>query len=230
LPKIFKEEIFHMLVLVRIAVLLLAYLIGSIPFGLIIVRISTGKDIRDIESGRTGGTNAMRAAGFWAGLATGILDVFKGYAAVYISHLLVPGNHVWLEVLAPICAIIGHNYSIFLLERNESGWLRFRGGAGGATCLGGSVGLWFPSLFIILPICGLIYYFVGYASVTTLSIALLSTLIFTIRAWLGLNPWQYAIYGLLAFVALAWALRPNIQRLISGNERIVGLRAKKRKD
>jgi acyl phosphate:glycerol-3-phosphate acyltransferase len=218
-----------MQVLARIAILFLAYLIGSIPFGLIIVRLSTGKDIRSIESGRTGGTNAMRAAGFWAGLATGIFDVIKGYAAVYISHLLIPGNHLWLEVLAPFCAIIGHNYSIFLLERNENGWLRFRGGAGGATCLGGSVGLWFPSLFIILPICGLIYYFVGYASVTTLSIALLSTLIFTIRALLGLNPWQYAIYGILAFVALAWALRPNIQRLISGNERIVGLRAKKRK-
>ena len=219
-----------MLVLARIAVLFLAYLIGSIPFGLIIVRLSTGKDIRSIESGRTGGTNAMRAAGFWAGLGTGILDVVKGYVAVYISHLLIPGNHVWMEVLAPFCAIIGHNYSIFLLERNENGWLRFRGGAGGATCLGGSVGLWFPSLFIVLPIAGLIYYFVGYASVTTLSIALLSTLIFTIRAWLGLNPWQYAIYGILAFIALAWALRPNIQRLISGNERIVGLRAKKRKD
>jgi glycerol-3-phosphate acyltransferase PlsY len=218
-----------MLVLARIAVLFLAYLIGSIPFGLIIVRLSTGKDIRSIESGRTGGTNAMRAAGFWAGLVTGILDVVKGYVAVYISHLLIPGNHVWMEVLAPFCAIIGHNYSIFLLERNESGWLRFRGGAGGATCLGGSVGLWFPSLFIILPIAGLIYYFVGYASVTTLSIALLSTLIFTIRAWLGLNPWQYAVYGVLAFVALAWALRPNIQRLISGNERIIGFRAKKRK-
>ncbi len=219
-----------MLVLARIAVLFLAYLIGSIPFGLIIVRLSTGKDIRSIESGRTGGTNAMRAAGFWAGLGTGILDVVKGYVAVYISHLLIPGNHVWMEVLAPFCAIIGHNYSIFLLERNENGWLRFRGGAGGATCLGGSVGLWFPSLFIVLPIAGLIYYFVGYASVTTLSIALLSTLIFTIRAWLGLNPWQYAVYGILAFIALAWALRPNIQRLISGNERIVGLRAKKRKD
>ena len=219
-----------MLVLARFAVLFLAYLIGSIPFGLIIVRLSTGKDIRSIESGRTGGTNAMRAAGFWAGLGTGILDVVKGYVAVYISHILIPGNHVWMEVLAPFCAIIGHNYSIFLLERNENGWLRFRGGAGGATCLGGSVGLWFPSLFIVLPIAGLIYYFVGYASVTTLSIALLSTLIFTIRAWLGLNPWQYAVYGILAFIALAWALRPNIQRLISGNERIVGLRAKKRKE
>jgi glycerol-3-phosphate acyltransferase PlsY len=209
--------------------LILAYIIGSIPSGLIIVKLSTGKDIRMVESGRTGGTNAMRAAGVWAGLATAILDVFKGYCAVLISHTLVPGMHIWLEVIAPFLAIIGHNYSVFLIERNESGWLRFRGGAGGATCLGGSVGLWFPSLFIILPVCGLIYYFGGYASVTTLSIGLVSTVIFAIRAWMGLGPWQYAVYGLLSFVALAWALRPNIQRLKDGTERIVGLRARKRK-
>jgi glycerol-3-phosphate acyltransferase PlsY len=211
----------------HLAILFLAYVLGSIPFGLIIVRLSTGKDIRIIESGRTGGTNVMRAAGVWAGVATGVLDVVKGYLAVYLSHLLLPGDHIWLEVLSPFFAIIGHNYSIFLIERDQNGWLRFRGGAGGATCLGGSVGLWFPSLFIITPIAGLIYYFIGYASVTTLSIALLSTLVFAIRYWLGLNPWQYALYGLLAYSAVAWALRPNIQRLIEGNERVIGLRAKK---
>ncbi|NJD60427.1 MAG: hypothetical protein C3F13_08165 [Anaerolineales bacterium] len=209
--------------------LLLAYIIGSIPSGLIIVKLSTGKDIRSVESGRTGGTNAMRAAGIWAGLATAILDVLKGVSAVFVSHLLVPGVHVWLEVLAPFLAIIGHNYSVFLIERKETGWLRFRGGAGGATCLGGSIGLWFPSVLIILPVCGLIYYFGGYASVTTLSVALLSTLIFAYRAWMGFGPWQYAVYGLLSFCALALALRPNIQRLINGTERVVGLRAKKRR-
>jgi glycerol-3-phosphate acyltransferase PlsY len=214
-------------ILARIGVLLLAYLIGSIPFGLILVKLSTGKDIRSVESGRTGGTNAMRAAGIWAGIATAIFDAFKGIAAVFMSRVLIPGNHVWLEVLAPILSIIGHNYSVFLIERNKNGWIRFRGGAGGATCLGGSIGLWFPSLFIILPLAGSIYYFVGYASVTTMSVALLSTLIFAFRAWLGLGPWQYAAYGLLAFVALAWSLRPNIKRLFAGTERVVGLRAKK---
>ena len=216
-----------MIILSSIGVLLLAYFIGSIPFGLIIVKLSTGKDLRSVESGRTGGTNAMRAAGVWAGVATAIFDVFKGIGAVFISHVLIPGNHVWLEVLAPFFSIIGHNYSVFLIERNESGWLRFRGGAGGATCLGGSIGLWFPSLFIILPLSGLIYYFVGYASITTLSIAIFSTLIFAVRALLGHSPWQYAVYGLLAFMALAWALRPNIKRLFDGTERVVGLRARK---
>ncbi len=217
------------MLITRIVVLFLAYLLGSIPFGLIIVKIFTGKDIRVVESGRTGGTNAMRAAGIWAGLATAILDILKGISAVSIGRLLVPGPHLWLDVLAPFVAILGHNYSVFLIERNENGWLRFRGGAGGSTCLGGSIGLWPPSVLIIIPLGGLIYYFGGYASVTTLSLALLSTLVFAYRASIGVGPWQYAVYGILAFLALAWALRPNIKRLMEGTERVVGLKAKKHK-
>lgn len=218
-----------MVVFSFIGVLFLAYLLGSIPFGLIIVRLSTGKDIRTVESGRTGGTNAMRAAGIWAGLTTAVLDVLKGTSAVFFSHLLIPGSHIWLDVLAPFLSIIGHNYSIFLVERGENGKLHFRGGAGGAPCLGGSIGLWLPSLFFIAPLGALIYYFGGYASITTISVAFISTLVFAYRAWLGLNPWQYAIYGVLALIALAWSLRPNFKRLIAGKERLVGLRAKLRK-
>ncbi|HSB65546.1 MAG TPA: glycerol-3-phosphate acyltransferase [Anaerolineales bacterium] len=218
-----------MVTLSSIGVLLLAYLLGSIPFGLIIVKLTTGKNILRVESGRTGGTNAMRAAGLWAGIATAVLDVLKGVGAVFFTHLLVAGSHVWIDILAPFLSIIGHNYSAFLIERGPNGRLRFRGGAGGAPCLGGAIGLWLPSLFVIVPLGGLIYYFGGYASITTMSVALLSTVVFAYRAWLGLNPWQYAIYGLLAFIALAWSLKPNIYRLIAGNERVVGLRAKLRK-
>ncbi len=218
-----------MVTLSIIGVLLLAYLLGSIPFGVIIVKLSTGKDVRKVESGRTGGTNAMRAAGVWAGLATALLDVLKGVGAVFFAHLVVAGSHVWIDVLAPFLSIIGHNYSAFLIERGPGGRLRFRGGAGGAPCLGGSIGLWLPSLFFIVPVGALIYYFGGYASITTMSVALLSTIVFAYRAWLGLNPWQYAIYGLLAFIALAWSLKPNIKRLLAGNERLVGLRARLQK-
>ncbi len=215
-----------MVTLTSIGVLVLAYLIGSIPFGVIIVKVFSGKDVRQVESGRTGGTNAMRAAGIWAGLATALLDVSKGLGAVLFTHILVAGSHVWLDVLAPFLSIIGHNYSAFLIERGKDGRLHFRGGAGGAPCLGGAIGLWLPILFVIAPFGAAIYYFGGYASLTTISIALLSTIVFAYRAWLGLNPWQYAIYGLLAFIALAWSLKPNIKRLLEGNERVVGLRAK----
>ena len=216
-------------VLIGFGVILLAYLVGSIPFGLIIVKLSTGRDLRSIESGRTGGTNAMRAAGAWAGLVTGIFDVVKGALAVWLTKWLISGAHVWLPILAPVAAIIGHNYSVFLRERNEKGRWRLRGGAGGAPCLGGSIGLWAPSALFIIPLGLAVWYFVGYASLTTLSIALTSVFVFAVRAWFigsPAAPWEYVIYGVLSLMALAYALRPNISRLIRGNERLVGLRAR----
>lgn len=211
--------------LASVLVLASSYLIGSIPFGLLLVRLKSGKDVRHIESGRTGGTNAFRAAGFSIGLLTAIMDMLKGMTVVYITRWIL-GESAWIEILAPVIAIIGHNYSIYLLERDESGKIRLRGGAGGATCLGGSAGLWFPSLLIILPLGGLILYLIGYASVATISVAIISTIIFSIRGWLGFSPWEYALYGVMAFVVLCWTLRPNIQRLMDGTERMVGLRVR----
>ena len=90
-----------MQIVISIGVILLAYVIGSIPFGWLIVKLKTGQDIRVIESGRTGGTNAMRAAGFWAGLLTAIMDILKGATAVWIAKALLPEAHL-LHVLAPI--------------------------------------------------------------------------------------------------------------------------------
>ena len=217
-----------MVLLAGVITLLLAYLAGSIPFGVLFVRIISGKDIRTVESGRTGGTNAFRAAGVWAGIFTAIMDTAKGFATVYLARFIVPGN-LWIEILAPLAAIIGHNYSIFLMERTEKGY-RLRGGAGGAPCVGGSIGFWPPSLLIILPIAILIIYFVGYASLVTMSMGLITMIIFAVRAYLGLSPWQYALYGLLAEVILLWSLRPNIKRLLTGNERVVGYRARHHKN
>lgn len=215
-------------ILTSLGLLLAAYLIGSIPFGLINVKVATGRDIRKIESGRTGGTNAMRAGGFWVGLATAILDIGKSLLTVIMARWLMPDS-VWLHILAPVAAILGHNYSIFLIERTTHGRIHIRGGAGGAPCAGGSVGLWGPSIFILIPVAALILYFVGYASVATLSIAVISALIFGYRASVGAGPWEYALYGIISFILLAWALKPNIQRLLSGTERLVGYRARKKK-
>ncbi|OQY35136.1 MAG: hypothetical protein B6I38_01690 [Anaerolineaceae bacterium 4572_5.1] len=210
-----------------IGVTLLSYLIGSIPFGLFIVKLRTGKDVRLVESGRTGGTNVMRAAGFWAGFLTAILDILKGASVVWIARSV--GAGVWVEVFAPLAAIAGHNYSIFLPERTEEGYLRLRGGAGGATSVGGALGLWAPSILIIFPAGLFVFFAVGYASITTMSVALIAMVIFAVRAWLVGSPWQYIIYGLLAEVLLVWALRPNIKRLLAGNERLHGWRAKTNK-
>jgi glycerol-3-phosphate acyltransferase PlsY len=215
-------------ILIFAGILVFSYLIGSIPFGLILVRWIKGEDIRKIQSGRTGGTNAMRAAGFWVGLVTSLLDILKGASSVWIAAALLPDN-VWLKVAAPLAAIIGHNYSIFLVERDQNGKIRLGGGAGGATCAGGSVGLWAWSFFIIFPIGFLVLFGIGYASVATLSVALISSVIFAVLAALKLTPWEFVVYGLLAELLLIWALRPNIRRLLEGKERLVGWRAKRLK-
>jgi glycerol-3-phosphate acyltransferase PlsY len=209
----------------------LSYLLGSVPFGLLIVRLSTGKDIRQVESGRTGGTNALRAAGFWAGFFTAILDFFKACVPAWVAISLFPDNP-WVHVLAPVAAVLGHNYSIFLLERNEKGQPRLRGGAGGAPSGGGAMGLWFPSILIILPVGLAILYFVGYASVATMSVGIMAMVIFAVRAWQGVSPWQYIFYGVLIELLVIIALRPNIRRLLNGTERVVGFRAqlKRRKE
>ena len=206
-----------------ILVILLGYLIGSIPIGFLMVKMRTGKDVRDVQSGRTGGTNVMRAAGFWPGFGTGMLDILKAAITVWIARAF--GVGVWAEVLAPIAAIIGHNYSIFLLKKKD-GKIHFGGGAGGAVSAGGAVGLWFPAFFIIFPVGFLVFFGIGYASVTTMSVPVIAIVIFSVRAWLGLSPWEYVLYGVLAELLLIWALRPNIKRLLAGEERLHGWRKK----
>ena len=214
-----------MLILRDLGILLAAYILGSIPFGLMIVRWRTGKDLRSVESGRTGGTNAMRAAGFPIGLLTVFLDGLKGAGAVWMASAM--GADAWITMLAPIAAVIGHNYSIFLIERRE-GRIHLGGGAGGATVVGGAFGLWPPSLLIIFSLGFLVWFGIGYASVATMSVAFFAIIVFLVRAMMGLSPWAYVLYGVLAEILLVWALRPNIKRLREGTERLHGWRAKRK--
>jgi glycerol-3-phosphate acyltransferase PlsY len=218
-----------------IGIILLAYLFGSIPFGLLVVKLKTGKDIREVESGRTGGTNAMRAAGFWAGFTTAMLDILKGAGAVWLTTWLTPDSH-WAHVIAPLAAIIGHNYSIFLPVRDENGkWIGLSGGAGGAPSVGGAMGLWPGSILIILPLGALTFFTIGIASITTMAVALFAIVIFAVRALFFDGQWMDVWYGVGAEILLMWALRPNLKKLFEGNERIVKyslngwLRARKEK-
>ncbi len=212
----------------QILLIILSYLIGSTPFGFLIVKLRTGKDVREIASGRTGGTNAMRAGGVGVGLTTAFLDIGKGYVAVMLARYFFDGQPYleWIEVFSAVAVIVGHNASIFLIRRDEDGKLKVYGGAGASTALGGATALWPPAFFILFIGGVLVFYFVGYASATTLSIGGMSILIFTYR-WLALGePWQYVIFGLMSLGLLVFALRPNIRRLIDGTERLLGFRAK----
>ncbi|GAB4485226.1 MAG: glycerol-3-phosphate 1-O-acyltransferase PlsY [Anaerolineales bacterium] len=214
-----------MQLLIDSGLVLLGYLLGSIPFGLLLVKLKTGKDIRTVESGRTGGTNAFRAAGFGTGLLTALLDIFKGTLATWIALAVSPSSH-WVHILAPLAAILGHNYSIYLPDFDENGrFVRLRGGAGGAPALGGAIGLWWPSVLVILPLGALVFFTLGYASVTTLSVGLFATLVFLVRV-LTAAPgasWTDVIYGVMTLLLLVWALRPNIKKLMNGTERVVNI-------
>jgi len=211
-----------MQIVLDLVAVVLAYVIGSIPFGLVIVKLKTGKDIREVESGRTGGTNALRAAGFWAGIGTALLDILKGAVAVWLARWISPQQD-WLHVIAPLAAILGHNYSIFLAERDANGKFRLRGGAGGAPSVGGAWGLYPSSLLIILPLGMLVFFTIGIASVTTMAVALFAIIVFAVYAAQGVLPWWYVLYGVGAELLLIWALRPNIKKLLAGQERVVGI-------
>jgi acyl phosphate:glycerol-3-phosphate acyltransferase len=206
---------------IDLVVIFLAYVFGSIPFGLLIVKLKTGKDIREVESGRTGGTNAMRAAGFWAGFATAMLDILKGAGAVWVAKWITP-DASWVHVVTPLAAILGHNYSIFLPERDANGkFVALRGGAGGAPSVGGAMGLYASSILIILPLGMLTFFTIGIASVTTMAVALFAIILFAILAAQGVLPWAYVWYGVGAELLLMWALRPNLKKLFAGQERVV---------
>lgn len=213
-----------MQILIDVFVVIVGYLLGSIPFGFLIVKLSTGKDIRTVESGRTGGTNAARAAGLWAGFLTAFLDILKGAVAVWVAKIFTANgltSHTIIHVLAPIAAILGHNYSLFMMERDEQGKMKFRGGAGGAPALGGAMGLWLPMFPIAFLTGAAIWFTLGIASVTTMAIGVVVIIIFAIRAALELQPSIDILYGVVAEILLIWALRPNIQKLLAGNERVI---------
>ena len=193
-------------------VILVAYLMGSIPMGLMLVRATTGKDIREIGSGRTGGTNVLRAAGSRIALVVVLFDVAKGLLPVLLARTVVGSPLV--EALAGLFAVVGHNYSIFI---------NFRGGAGTMTTIGGAIGLWPWSGVIVIAVGALIVKATRQASVGSIVVALLIPAVFALRAWTIDAPWAYLIHGLGTAAVTLWSLRPNIKRLLEGKERSVSL-------
>jgi acyl phosphate:glycerol-3-phosphate acyltransferase len=224
-----------MAIILILVCVILGYFFGSFPSGLVVVRVATGKDVREVGSGRTGGTNAFRAAGAAAGILTGVLDGFKGAIAVWVATFItggnpftgLPGNH-YAEVFAGLAAVLGHIYSIFLVQRDEQGKLHFKGGAGGGPSVGAAAGLWIWSLAFIVPVGLFAFFVIGYASITTLSFGLVALIIFIVRYALGYGPWEHILYGVLVLALQIWALRPNFPRLRDGTERAHSGWAKRR--
>ena len=202
----------------------IGYLIGSIPMGYLVIKIVKGQDIRTYGSGRTGGTNALRAGGPIAGALTSLGDALKGYAAVMLARVIVGPAELattvgtLAAVVAGLGAVIGHNWSLYL---------SFKGGAGTAPNIGAAIAFWPMAGLYLAPMVPLGLYLIGYASVTSLIIAAMVLVTFVVRAALQADPnWWYVAYAVGATAVVVWALRPNIKRLREGTERLVGLRAR----
>lgn len=195
-----------------IATLLVAYLFGSFPTGYLVVRAFTGQDVRQLGSGRTGGTNVLRTAGWVAAVLTVLGDLLKGVAAVLVAHAL--GQTPLAVAAASVAAILGHNYSIFL---------RFRGGAGTMTSIG-------IALFMS-PVVGAAVIVLGvamlllrrYASLASITVAVAMPALFGAGTlWFGM-PVLYCLGTAAITLVVIYQLRPNICRLLAGTERKVAL-------
>lgn len=199
-----------------VLLILSSYLVGSIPMGLLIVRVISGKDIREVGSGRTGGTNAMRAAGLVAGVLTALADISKGFVAIWLIRLFAASDSHTIEALCAVAVVAGHNWPIFL---------GFKGGAGTSPNIGAAAAFWWPILLIMVPSGAAILFGTGYASVASTVISFALIIVFGLRAVLAQQPIEYVGYAVITFTLVAFALIPNYRRLIAGTERIVGPRA-----
>ena len=196
--------------LIYIGAGLLGYLIGSIPIGLFVGK-AYGVDVRQVGSGRTGGTNVYRAAGVAAGIIAGLGDALKGLAVVLILKA-VGADHLSM-VLGGLGAIAGHNWSLYL---------GFRGGAGTMTNLGATLAISPLAFALAVPAGALSLYLSRMASVGSLTVS------FTILlggAFLVLTGWEspeILVYGIGMTAMIVYSLRPNIQRIRQGTERRIG--------
>jgi glycerol-3-phosphate acyltransferase PlsY len=183
-----------------------SYLLGSIPFGYILIRVFRGQDVRQTGSGNIGATNVSRTSPA-LGAVTLILDALKGAAAVLITRTLFPGRTILLG-LAAFMAVAGHVFPI---------WLGFRGGKGVATGLGSFVVLVPKTVLVMIGIFVGIFLAFRYISLASI----LAVALFPLIAWI-LNPYPDTPQ-LLVFMAGASLLiiakhHANIRRLLAGTE------------
>ena len=186
-------------------VMALGYLLGSVPFGVVLTALTGAGDLRKIGSGNIGATNVLRTGRKGLAAATLILDGAKGAAAVLIGERLLPGQG---GILAGVLAFIGHCYPV---------WLRFRGGKGVATMLGVSLALHWPVGFVFAIVWLAALALTRISSVSGMSAAISAPIAAVLMGHVDL------LQPLAAMAAiLLWKHRPNIARLAKGQEPRVG--------
>jgi len=189
---------------------LLSYLLGSIPFGYILIRLSEGKDIRSFGSGNIGATNVFRRSRL-AGVWTLILDAAKGYLAVVLAEWL-GGDSLWLAAAA-VFAICGHIFTP---------WLKFRGGKGVAAGCGAYLALSPPALLTTLGVFILILLLTRYISAASIG----ATALFPVCAYVYREPAPLLWGAVIGGVLIIAKHHQNMRRLLAGTENKFALRTR----
>jgi acyl phosphate:glycerol-3-phosphate acyltransferase len=210
-----------------LSIVVVSYLLGSIPFGYLLVRIFRGQDVRQTGSGNIGATNVARTGSKGLAVATLLLDALKGYVAVVHVFFFAPhhGDHLpnsdptlvyTLAALAGLCAILGHMFPV---------WLRFKGGKGVATAVGAYLGIAPTAVLVVLVLFVAIVSITRYVSLGSMA----GAAIFPIAAW-WLNPFTRTASVMLLIAASSLLIiirhKDNIRRLLAGDENRFGNREK----
>lgn len=196
-----------------IAALVLGYLLGSIPFGLVLTRAAGLGDVRDIGSGNIGATNVLRTGNKGIAALTLLLDLLKGTAAVLIGHAIgaLGGVAILASLVAGFAAFIGHTYPV---------WLGFKGGKGVATYIGILLGLNWPGALAFCSVWLLVAILSRYSSLSAIIAAVVTPI------WLlTVGDYATAILAALLSVLLIYKHRANIHRLVAGEEPRIGAHA-----
>jgi len=212
-----------------VAVVVMGYLLGSIPVGYLLTKRQAKVDVTQYGSGKIGTTNVLRTAGRKSAAMVGTMDLLKGVVAVVLAGLIVERGYLVVgnfgfgtlvaQVLAALAAVVGHNWSIFL---------RFRGGRGVATFFGGLVALCPPAAIVggeIIVIGASLTQYMSLGSIAGVVGAYVVLVPLTIMNGF---PLEYLFYALVGGVIIIVMHRDNIMRLVRGKERRLGEKGEKR--
>jgi glycerol-3-phosphate acyltransferase PlsY len=192
----------------------IAYLLGGVPFGYLFVRFALNKDIRTMGSGNIGATNVHRTAGGKAGVIVLLLDIFKGFFAVWIASVLTQGNPVGLG-MAAVAVMIGHSFPVFL---------GFRGGKAVACFIGAFL---FIAPLALLAVTVLFILTVAISKYISLG-SILGALVFPLFVWLIMHPPAPILASaIFAGLLIVFRHKANIQRIVAGNENVFSLKGRR---
>lgn len=190
-----------------LVVLVVAYLAGGIPFGYLLVRMKTGRDVRTMGSGNIGATNVLRTTGRFVAIVTLILDIGKGFFAVWLAHKFTADSPLWMSAAA-LAVMAGHAYPVFL---------KFQGGRAVASFVGA-----FLYLTPVPLLASILLFVIVVAATKYISMgSIIAAGSLPLAVWLIEHPpWPVLTAALAAGVFIIYRHSANIARIRAGNENV----------